>query len=360
MKKQSIWLLVTLLLIGIVLGACQPKGEVTEEKTSSDTEAKTSAHPLAGKEIALIMQINLGTFSAQYIAGVEEQIENFGGKVTVFTSQGDLAKMASNLDAAINQGVDGILIDHGTKEALNQGVEKALEKGISVVAFDAGIDVDGVVSLEQGDQQMAEMTLGKLAQDNEGTANIVKIWTAGFAPMERRQIAYEKFLADNPNIQEVTAFGSATSNTALDTQSQMEAVLKQYPNEGEITAVWASWDEFAKGAVRAIEQSGRTDIKVYGIDMSDEDLQLMQKENSPWLASAAVDPTDIGRIQVRYLYQLLNGEQPEEKVILEPIFIEAQNLPEEAVTTDKLSDYIEGWGSSDQGYTDDLRELEGQ
>ncbi|EMF48173.1 putative sugar ABC transporter [Planococcus halocryophilus Or1] len=306
------------------------------------------------------MQINLGTFSAQYIAGVEEQIENFGGKVTVFTSQGDLAKMASNLDAAINQGVDGILIDHGTKEALNQGVEKALEKGISVVAFDAGIDVDGVVSLEQGDQQMAEMTLGKLAQDNEGTANIVKIWTAGFAPMERRQIAYEKFLADNPNIQEVTAFGSATSNTALDTQSQMEAVLKQYPNEGEITAVWASWDEFAKGAVRAIEQSGRTDIKVYGIDMSDEDLQLMQKENSPWLASAAVDPTDIGRIQVRYLYQLLNGEQPEEKVILEPIFIEAQNLPEEAVTTDKLSDYIEGWGSSDQGYTDDLRELEGQ
>ncbi|ANU21912.1 sugar ABC transporter substrate-binding protein [Planococcus donghaensis] len=360
MKKQSFWLLVTLLLIGIVLGACQPKGEVTEEKTSSETEAKTSAHPLAGKEIALIMQINLGTFSAQYIAGVEEQIENFGGKVTVFTSEGDLAKMASNLDAAINQGVDGILIDHGTKEALNQGVEKALEKGISVVAFDAGIDMDGVVSLEQGDQQMAQMTLEKLAQDNEGKANIVKIWTAGFAPMERRQIAYEKFLADNPNIQEVTAFGSATSNTALDTQSQMEAILKQYPNEGEITAVWASWDEFAKGAVRAIEQAGRTDIKVYGIDMSDEDLQLMQKENSPWLASAAVDPTDIGCIQVRYLYQLLNGEQPEEKVILEPIFIEAQNLPEEAVTTDKLSDYIEGWGSSEQGYTDDLRELEGQ
>ncbi|EGA91304.1 periplasmic binding protein/LacI transcriptional regulator [Planococcus donghaensis MPA1U2] len=360
MKKQSFWLLVTLLLIGIVLGACQPKGEVTEEKTSLETEAKTSAHPLAGKEIALIMQINLGTFSAQYIAGVEEQIKNFGGKVTVFTSEGDLAKMASNLDAAINQGVDGILIDHGTKEALNQGVEKALEKGISVVAFDAGIDMDGVVSLEQGDQQMAQMTLEKLAQDNEGKANIVKIWTAGFAPMERRQIAYEKFLADNPNIQEVTAFGSATSNTALDTQSQMEAILKQYPNEGEITAVWASWDEFAKGAVRAIEQAGRTDIKVYGIDMSDEDLQLMQKENSPWLASAAVDPTDIGRIQVRYLYQLLNGEQPEEKVILEPIFIEAQNLPEEAVTTDKLSDYIEGWGSSDQGYTDDLRELEGQ
>lgn len=360
MKKQSIWLLAALLFISILLAACQPQGEVSEEETSSDTEAEASDHPLAGKEIALIMQINLGTFSAQYIAGVEEQVEKFGGEATVFTSEGDLAKMASNLDAAINQGVDGILIDHGTKEALNQGVEKAIEAGIPVVAFDTGIDVEGVVSLEQGDEQMAEMTLEKLAEDNGGEANIVKIWTAGFAPMERRQVAYEKFLTENPGIQEVTAFGSATDNTALDTQSQMEAILKQYPNEGEITAVWASWDEFAKGAVRAIEQAGRTDIKVYGIDMSDEDLQLMQKDGSPWLASAAVDPADIGRIQVRYLYQLLNGEQPEEKVILEPVFIEAENLPEETVTTDGLSEYVEGWGASDQGYTDDLRELEGQ
>ncbi|ANU09462.1 ribose ABC transporter ribose-binding protein [Planococcus antarcticus DSM 14505] len=360
MKKQSIWLLVAFLFMSILLAACQPQGNVSEETTASDTEAEVSDHPLAGKEIALIMQINLGTFSAQYIAGVEEQVERFGGKATVFTSEGDLAKMASNLDAAINQGVDGILIDHGTKEALNQGVEKALEAGIPVVAFDTGIEVEGVVSLEQGDQQMAEMTLDKLAEDYGGQANIVKIWTAGFAPMERRQIAYEKFLTDNPGIKEVTAFGAATNNTALDTQSQMEAVLKQYPNEGEITAVWASWDEFAKGAVRAIEQAGRTDIKVYGIDMSDEDLQLMQKEGSPWLASAAVDPADIGRIQVRYLYQLLNGEQPEEKVILEPVFVEAENLPEEAVTTDELSEYVEGWGASDQGYTDDLRELEDQ
>ena len=87
------------------------------------------------------------------------------------------------------------------------------------MAFDAGIDVEGVVSLEQGDQQMAEMTLEKLAEDNNGEANIVKIWTAGFAPMERRQIAYEKFLSDNPGIKEVTAFGAATNNTALDTQS---------------------------------------------------------------------------------------------------------------------------------------------
>jgi simple sugar transport system substrate-binding protein len=359
MRKQSLWLLSAFLLIGLLLAGCQPKGNASEEP-ASENKAAASDNPLSGKKIALIMQINLGTFSAQYIDGVKEQVEKFGGSVTVFTSDGDLAKMASNLDAAVNQGVDGILIDHGTKEALNQGVEKAVEKGIPVVAFDTGVEAEGVVNLQQGDQAMAEMTLEKLAKDANGEANIVKIWVAGFAPMERRQVAYEDFMSSNSGIKEVATFGAATQNTALDTQSQMEAILKQYPKEGDITAVWASWDEFAKGAVRAIEQAGRTDIKVYGIDMSDEDLQMMQKENSPWVASAAVDPIDIGRIQVRYLYQKINGENPEEKIVLEPVFVDQESLPEETITTAELSGHVEGWGASDQGYTDALRELEGQ
>lgn len=358
MKKRLAVLMFAILLMGTVLTGCQPKGTSKEASKPAETKTKTDS-PLANKKIALIMQINLGTFSAQYIAGVKEQVEKFGGQVTVFTSDGDLAKMASNLDAAINQKFTGILIDHGTKEALSQGVKKALEAGIPVVAFDADLAVKGVPVLQQGDEKMAELTLNKLAEDSGGKANIVKIWVAGFAPMERRQVAYASFLKNHSDIKEVAAFGAATANTALDTQSQMEAILKQYPNKGEITAVWAAWDEFAKGAVRALEQAGRTDIKVYGIDMSDEDLQLIQQDKSPWIASAAVDPTDIGRIQTRYLYQKINGDNPPDKIVLDPVFVDQAKLPKEQVTTNDLHKYVDGWGASDQGYTDALKELEG-
>ncbi|AZB41583.1 LacI family transcriptional regulator [Bacillus sp. FJAT-42376] len=354
MTKKYAKIILAALFILAMLAGCQPK--VGEQ---AGTKAKASKdNPLAGKKIALIMQQNLGTFSAQYIEGVKEQTEKFGGKTVVFTSDGDLAKMASNVDAAVNQGFDAILIDHGTKEALTAGVEKAISKNIPVVAFDAGVESKGVTSIEQGDQQMAQMTLDQLAKDSGGKANIVKIWVAGFAPMERRQIAYQQFLKENTGIKEVAAFGAATQNTALDTQAQMEAILKQYPNKGEITAVWAAWDEFAKGAVRALEQAGRTDIKVYGIDMSDEDLQMIQKENSPWVASAAVDPKDIGRIQVRYAYQKINGDTVEEKVKLNPVFVKKDDLPKEQVTTNDLDQHVEGWGKSEQGYTDELKKLE--
>ncbi|WP_248925751.1 sugar ABC transporter substrate-binding protein [Paenibacillus hamazuiensis] len=322
--------------------------------------APAAANSLENKKIALIMQINLGTFSAQYIEGVKEQVEKLGGKVTVFTSDGDLAKMSSNLDAAINQKFDAILTDHGTPEALEAGVKKAVEKKIPVIAFDADLKVPGVTVLEQGDQKMAEQTLDRLAQDIGGKGNIVKIWVAGFAPMERRQIAYKAFLDKNKDIKEIAAFGAATQNTALDTQAQMEAILKKYPNKGDITAVWASWDEFAKGAARAIQQAGRTEIKLYGIDMSDEDLQMIQDPKNPWIASAAVDPKDIGRVQVRYAYQKMHGDQTPDKVVLDPVFVSRDQLPQNQISTADLSKHVKGWGNSQQGYTDWLKELEGK
>lgn len=330
-------------------------GASNGEESNTGQEGAVENH-LAGKKIALVMQFNLGTFSAQYINGVKEQVEKFGGEVTVFASDNDIAKMASNLDQAVNQKFDGILIDHGNKDALQAGVQKALDNGIAVVAFDAAMEMEGVTDLQQDDQKMAELTLERLAQDIGEEGNIVKVWVAGFAPMERRQIAYEAFQDKYPNIQEIASFGNA-SNPLLDTQSQMEALLKKYP-EGEIDAVWTAWDEFAKGASLAIQQAGRTEIKVYGIDMSDEDLQMIQDPENPWIASAAVDPTDIGRVQVRYLYQKFNGDETPEKVILEPVFVSVDSLPEEQISTEELSEHVDGWGSSVQGYTDWMKEIE--
>jgi len=375
MKKRSFWLQLAVVALSIFLVAgcaqqggsteeapteaaeTETSGEATEPAAEQPAEAESGVAALKGKKIALVMQFNTGTFSAQYIDGVTDQVTKFGGEVQVFASDNDLTKMASNLDAAINQGFDGILIDHGQAGALEAGVKKALEANIPVVVFDADLKVPGVPVLQQGDEKMAEMTLERLAQDIGGEGNIVKVWVAGFAPMERRQTAYAAFQAKYPNIKEIAAFGNA-NNPALDTQSQMEAILKQYPNPGDIDAVWASWDEFAKGATRAIQQAGRTEIKVYGIDMSDEDLQMIQDPNSPWVASAAVDPKDIGRVQVRYLYQKFYGVETPDTIVLEPVFVHRESLPAEQISTEQLSEYVEGWSGSTQGYLDWMAELE--
>ncbi|GAA4708146.1 sugar ABC transporter substrate-binding protein [Brevibacillus fulvus] len=338
MKKRISLVFSIIAALSLTLTACG--GGASPAAGNGGTAGQESA-----KKIALIIRQNLGTFSAQYIAGVKSEVEKNGGQLTVFNADGDLAKMASNLDAAVNQHFDGILIDHGTAEALQQGAQKAVDRKIPLVLFDTDIKIPGVPIVEQDDEKLAELTLEKLAADTGGKGNIVKIWVAGFPPMEKRQITYAAFQQKYPDLKEVAAFGSATTNTALDTQSQMEAILKKYPNKGDITAVWASWDEFAKGATRAILQAGRTEIKVYGIDMSDEDLQLMQEENSPWVATAAVDPSNIGRLQAETVFKKIKGEQIPDSVKLNPVLVEAKDLPKDKkVTMGDLSQYVKEWG----------------
>nr|WP_081667371.1 sugar ABC transporter substrate-binding protein [Paenibacillus pinihumi] len=351
----------------LVVSACGSKpADNTPQTGNAGTGTENSAGAensdlasLKGKKIALIMQFNQGTFSAQYIEGVKEQAAKFGGEVQVFASENDLGKMVANLDSAVNQGFDAILTDHGEAGALEPGIKKAIEKNIPVVAFDADVNVPGVTVVSQDDQKMAEVTLEQLAKDAGGKGNIVKIWVAGFAPMERRQVAYKAFQEKYPDIKEISAFGNA-SNAQLDAQQQMEAVLTQYPNKGDITAVWAAWDEFAKGASRAIQAAGRDEIKVYGIDMSDEDLQMIQDPATPWVASAAVDPKDIGRVQVRYVYQKLHGDTTDEKVVLAPTYVKRDDLPTppEKVNTTDLHKFVEGWGTNQQGLVDWMTELE--
>ena len=140
MKKLCSTVLIILLL---ALTACtneqdaissQKQQTVKKETTTAANHLQTEIPSQVKKplKIALIMQMSIGTFSSQYIEGVKKQVELFGGSVQVYNSDNDLAKMATNLDTAINSKVDGILIDHGRSEALKPGVEKALQANIPV------------------------------------------------------------------------------------------------------------------------------------------------------------------------------------------------------------------------------------
>lgn len=334
----------------------QNENEAVHEETS-----KTTSIPERLQEpvkIAVITQMSIGTFSSQYIAGVKEQVEAFGGEVQIYNADNDLSKMATFVETATNQKVDAILIDHGRKDALEAPVKKALQQGIAVVAFDNDLTLDGVTVIDQDDYSLAWKTLKTLAEDLNGEGEIVTIWVGGYTPMERRHVMYEAFKQRYPNIKEIAKFGTASANTALDTQTQMEAILKKYPNKGDIDAVFATWDEFAKGATRAILQAGRNEIKVYGIDLSDEDLEMIQQPNSPWVATTATDPAEVGKVQVRFAYQKLAGEKTPNIYSLEPHLVKRSSLPKQSIKMTNLHEYISSWGESNVAISPWMEALE--
>lgn len=117
-----------LLVLVLLVTACgAPKtesgGQGTSSTGSNTTDTKTDSLNLKGKRVALIMEFNTGTFSQQYVQGVEEEVKKFGGTLTKFVADNDKAKMASLLDSAINQQFDVILTDHGDA-LLETGLKK--------------------------------------------------------------------------------------------------------------------------------------------------------------------------------------------------------------------------------------------
>ena len=359
------------LAAAIALSGCGQNAEPTSGDATSGSGGGSSAPAVENLPAALaekgdiklnvIRKIGGDDHTAQFLAGAKQEGESLGFSVDTFSANGDTGKFLDALDQAANGDYDGVVISHGDDAATVEAVQKLKDKGIPVVAFDSTGDlsaVEGTTLTSQDDEALAQFALDQLVKEQGEDAKIVYLWVDGFPPMVRRNAVYQATLEKYPNIKELERFGVANDNTSVETQNAVAAMLAKYP-KGEIDAIFATWDAFASGAARALIEAGRTEIKIYGIDVSNADLQLMQEENSPWVATAAVDPKMIGAVNVRLLAKKLAGEETPATVNLEAALIDQATLGQasEAVNMETLADVIPGWGQTDAFLEDWMKSL---
>jgi len=168
---------------------------------------------------------------------------------------------------------------------------------------------------------------------------------AGFPAMERRQVVYEKVLKANPGIHQLESIGAVSSDVQGDTANKIGAILAKYP-KGQIDAIWGSWDAFAQGAYKALQENGRSEIKLYSIDVSNQDLQLMSEKNSPWKQTVAVDSKLIGATNMRLVANKIGGEATPASYQFKASAISQSQLSGGAVNVANLNKIIPGWGTS--------------
>ncbi|MCL1951177.1 MAG: sugar ABC transporter substrate-binding protein [Turicibacter sp.] len=300
--------------------------------------------------IMVLRMIGGDDHTAQFLAGAQQEGQSFGFDVTTFTANGNTAQFHDALSQAINQGYDGFIISHGDDEGTLGYIRQIAEAGIPVVAFDSHGEIAGLPGAtltSQDDEGLASQALSALLEATGGDANIIYLWVDGFAPMVRRNNVYQEVLQNNPGLVEVGRFGVAAEDTSLQTQNAVAAMLLQHP-VGEIDAIFATWDAFALGAARALTEAGREEIQIFGIDVSNTALGVMQEENSPWAYTAAVDPRLIGAINMRLIALKLAGYDTPSTFDLEAALIsqEALNAVDTMVNMANLADLIPGWGQS--------------
>ncbi|NJL92957.1 MAG: sugar ABC transporter substrate-binding protein, partial [Anaerolineae bacterium] len=288
----------------------------------------------AGEEaprIIVVRQLADGAFMSRYLAGVQSMAEQLGVEWVEFNARGDAAQMVTLLESAIAEQPDGILISHGTTDVISDLIDQAVEQGIAVATFDTVVDNPAVPEIEQDDLRIGFELMKHVALETNGSADMIYLNIAGFPPLDKRDRSYQNFVWRYPGLVEQVKAGAVTESTAADTQTRMEALLSEFP---ETDVVVAMWDELAKGAVRAIEQAGLSEfVKVYAVDITDENIDLMIQEGSPWEAVVATDPFNAGRVGLRTVAAMVGGEDVGKYILIDPALITRDFLLENNVTS---------------------------
>ncbi|WP_425365017.1 substrate-binding domain-containing protein [Fulvimarina endophytica] len=289
--------------------------------------------PFDGEErpvVALVRYLSTGDFFQAYLAGVERQAEALDIELRVFDSRQDAALQSDMMDQAIGLGVDGIIVQHGLTESMKPAVQRALDAGIDVVAFDVDVENEAVPQIEQSDRDLARLAIEQAIEDNGDSFDAGYVYVAGIAPLDRRDAVWQEMKEANPGINEFARFGTLDNPIANSVANQAAAVLRANPT---INVIFAPFDEFAKGAKIAVDEAGlSSDIRIYSADVSTADIQAMREPGSAWVATAATNPTVVGEVSVRALASLMAGEDVDGQVVVPPTLITQEMLNGEDIS----------------------------
>lgn len=283
-----------------------------------------------GLKVALVRQSGVGDYFEQWGSGFEKQIDAAGGELSLFDARGDNSEQVTQFTDAMNSSPDVIVVDHGLADSLNPKIDAAIEAGIPVVVYDVAISNKDALYISQDDESLAGKILDQIKTENPDGGKIAYVNVSGIAPLDTRDGVYKSFLSENPSFTEVAHFGKYSESAAADTAVEGAAALTSAP---DTSIVFAAYDELAKGALIALRQNNMLDsVSLYGVDISTADIGLMTEEGSPWKATAATDPANVGAIVARGAIAAGSGIDMPSKMVIPASLITQKLLLDEQVT----------------------------
>jgi len=148
--------------------------------------------------------------------------------------------------------------------------------------------------------------------------DVYVVWVPGAPLLETRKRILEAMVKDYPKVK---LHEVPTEHSAAKVQSQMEDLLTANPDPGSIAAVWGAYDLLTSGAVQAIRQAGRAEIKVASIDGDRVGFQMLLSEGSPFVATVAQDVPHIGELAGQTILAALGGKKDFPSVLFTDAYV---------------------------------------
>ena len=252
----------------------------------------------------------------------EQRCQELGLDYSVATSN-NAEEMTTQLSDMMVWGANAI-VAFPQWEGMEDPIQEAVDAGVIVVNFDIDIAVDGVYKVTGDNYGMgvagAEYIVDKIG--TEGTVVALTVPTSGSVNDLRMQGFTEKMAEIAPNM---VIKEYATEFTREAGLADMADILTA---ETQIDAVYSMDDETSIGALQAIDEAGRTDIKVItGGGGCQEYFNMMPEYEDIWVQSALYSPAMV-EDAVDMAVALLNGEEVESPLIVPTAVVDRENYTE--------------------------------
>ena len=328
-RKLVLLLTLSLLVLGPTALMAQDGGRVLSESE----EAIAAALADCPADQPLTVMVSTPGFSFPFFVHMVAQLHEEAasiGNITIIDAdaQDDSVKQSSDVDTAIMQGVDAIIISPKDVTALAPAIQEAVDAGIPVVTIDRYVEgVDGILAHVGAENVLGGEAQGQWIVENypDGATVINLQGTPGAGPAIARNEGLHNVLdavsEQYPIVAEQTA--NFRRDEGLSVTSSLLASLPEAPD-----VIVAANDDMALGAIQAVAEAGLTgQVAVLGFDALPEALAAV---NDGTLAGT-VEQFPGGQSRTAMRVAALSGrgcaEPPEQIIFLTPVLITQENFP---------------------------------
>lgn len=256
----------------------------------------------------------------------EETAQELGYEANVSSHVGDTNTESNQIDTAITNGAQAIILDPANADGSIGAVRKAVDAGIPVFIINAEINQQGLAKaqLVSNNAQGAALGAQQWATQLGGEGTYVELkGPPSDNNAATRSNGYETVLSQYPDISREASDIANWDRT--EGRNKMQSMLRANP---DISGVISGNDEMALGAIVALKQEGLLDdVLVGGFDGSPDAVDAVRSGELAYtvLQPVAVFAEDAVRIADRYISSGETGLDGE-KQLYDCILITSDNV----------------------------------
>lgn len=263
--------------------------------------------------------------------GVVKAIEELGVEVELvdIDANGDQAIMNDGIANLLSSGVDAVLCAPADSNAVTAALEQCAQAKVPVINFDTPVpekDKQYVKTIIASDNYNAGYVVGQdAAEKMEEGAKILILHSPRASACVQR---YDGFIAAlDESGKEYTIVNELDGQGA--TEVSLGLTSDALVADPDLEVIFAVNDPSAMGATAAIQQTSvalEKDIKVYGVDGNPD--AKKQIEAGVMEGTGSQSPETLGYESMMAAYNVLNGEEIEEEIVVDTFLITAENVAE--------------------------------